>query len=37
MDLKASLWRDQGRWLIFILLPLVALAYRRGWFEEITQ
>jgi len=24
-------WRDQGLWLVLLLLPLVALAFRRGW------
>jgi len=27
----ADLWRDQGRWLLLLLLPLAALAFRRGW------
>jgi len=31
---RTSLWRDEGRWFLFGLLPLVALAFRRGWFEE---
>ncbi|MDH3453390.1 MAG: VWA domain-containing protein, partial [Gammaproteobacteria bacterium] len=24
-------WRDQGPWLVLTLLPLAALAFRRGW------
>ncbi len=24
-------WRDQGLWLVLLLVPLVALAFRRGW------
>jgi Ca-activated chloride channel homolog len=24
-------WRDQGLWLVLLLLPIVALAFRRGW------
>jgi len=24
-------WQDQGPWLVLILLPLAALAFRRGW------
>ncbi len=30
-------WLDQGRIFILLLLPLAALAFRRGWFETITQ
>jgi Ca-activated chloride channel family protein len=24
-------WRDQGLWLVLLLVPFVALAFRRGW------
>ena len=24
-------WRDEGHWLLLLLLPLAALAFRRGW------
>src|SRR5690606_30735004 len=24
-------WRDEGPWLLLALLPLAALAFRRGW------
>lgn len=24
-------WRDQGLWLVLLLVPLVALGFRRGW------
>ncbi|HJU26454.1 MAG TPA: tetratricopeptide repeat protein, partial [Rhodanobacteraceae bacterium] len=27
----AELWRDGGAWLLLALLPLAALAFRRGW------
>ncbi|MGH8211834.1 MAG: VWA domain-containing protein, partial [Rhodanobacteraceae bacterium] len=27
----ANLWRDGGAWLLVSLLPLAALAFRRGW------
>lgn len=27
----AARWRDQGPWLVLALLPLSALAFRRGW------
>ena len=30
-DLQTDVWRDQGPWLVLLLLPLVALAFRRGW------
>lgn len=28
---QAQLWRDGGAWLLLPLLPLAALAFRRGW------
>jgi Ca-activated chloride channel family protein len=28
---QANLWRDGGAWLLIPLLPLAALAFRRGW------
>lgn len=28
---QARLWRDGGAWLLIPLLPLAALAFRRGW------
>lgn len=30
--LRAEVWREQGPWLILPLLPLAALAFRRGYF-----
>ena len=24
-------WRDQGLWLVLLIIPFVALAFRRGW------
>jgi len=30
-DLRTDVWRDQGPWLVLLLLPLVAFAFRRGW------
>jgi len=30
-DREADVWRDQGIWLALAVLPLVALAFRRGW------
>ena len=28
---KFDLWLDQGSWLLLALLPLAAIAFRRGW------
>lgn len=28
---QANVWRDGGAWLLIPLLPLAALAFRRGW------
>ena len=28
---EADVWRDAGAWLAVLLLPLVALGFRRGW------
>jgi Ca-activated chloride channel family protein len=28
---KADIWRDRGAWLALLLLPLLALSFRRGW------
>ncbi|MEO7149202.1 MAG: VWA domain-containing protein [Rhodanobacteraceae bacterium] len=28
---QVQLWRDDGAWLLLPLLPLAALAFRRGW------
>jgi len=30
-DFQTDAWRDQGVWLVLLLLPLVALGFRRGW------
>lgn len=29
--LATDLWREEGPWLLLLLLPLAALAFRRGW------
>ena len=31
MDRTTDEWRDEGPWLVLALLPLAALAFRRGW------
>ncbi len=30
-DRTTDAWRDEGPWLVLVLLPLAALAFRRGW------
>ena len=30
-ELRTDIWRDQGVWLVVLLLPLLALSFRRGW------
>ncbi len=29
-------WQDQGPWLVLLLLPLAALAFRRGWLGVVV-
>lgn len=33
---KANIWQDEGRWLLFLLLPLILIVWRKGWLEEIV-
>jgi len=40
LDMQAAertseVWRDRGPWLLLVLLPLAALAFRRGWLAVI--
>ena len=30
-DVRGDAWREEGPWLVLLLLPLSALAFRRGW------
>jgi len=30
-EFRADLWREEGPWLVLLLLPLAALAFRRGY------
>jgi len=30
-EFEADIWRDQGIWFALLLLPIVALGFRRGW------
>jgi Ca-activated chloride channel family protein len=32
---SSELWRDQGLWLVILLLPFIALAFRRGWIVVV--
>jgi Ca-activated chloride channel family protein len=34
-DARAEQWRDEGPWLLLALLPLAALAFRRGWLSPL--
>lgn len=38
-DEKATtnLWKDEGHWLIWLLLPVALFAFRRGWFGSNTK
>jgi Ca-activated chloride channel family protein len=29
-------WRDDGPWLVLLVLPLAALAFRRGWLAAVA-
>ncbi len=33
--LFADLWREEGPWLLLLVLPLAALAFRRGWLTVV--
>ena len=35
-DLQADQWREEGPWLLLALLPLAALAFRRGWLGPLV-
>lgn len=35
MDAQADQWREEGPWLLLGLLPLAALAFRRGWLSPL--
>ncbi|MEJ2610402.1 MAG: VWA domain-containing protein [Candidatus Thiodiazotropha sp.] len=32
---QADQWREQGPWLLLVLLPLAAFAFRRGWIGSL--
>ncbi|HET7923438.1 MAG TPA: tetratricopeptide repeat protein [Rhodanobacteraceae bacterium] len=33
---ESSRWRDRGPWLLLLLVPLAALAFRRGWLMAVA-
>ena len=33
---ESARWRDRGPWLLLLLVPLAALAFRRGWLMAIA-
>jgi Ca-activated chloride channel family protein len=33
---ETALWQDQGAWLALLLVPLAALAFRRGWLLAVA-
>lgn len=35
-DLHGDAWQDRGPWLLLALLPLAALAFRRGWLVVLA-
>lgn len=34
---KTNKWEDQGRHLLWFLLPFIGCVFRRGWFEQIVS
>jgi Ca-activated chloride channel family protein len=34
-DVRAEQWREEGPWLLLAVLPLAALAFRRGWLSPL--
>lgn len=34
-DVQADQWREEGPWLLLLVLPLAALAFRRGWLSPL--
>jgi Ca-activated chloride channel family protein len=35
-DTRADQWREEGPWLLLVLLPLAALGFRRGWLAPLV-
>ncbi|MCG6970293.1 MAG: VWA domain-containing protein [Gammaproteobacteria bacterium] len=36
VNLKADTWREEGPWLLLLIAPFVALAFRRGWLGAMV-
>ncbi len=34
-DLQSTDWKSEGPWLVLLILPLAALAFRRGWLLSV--
>jgi Ca-activated chloride channel family protein len=34
-EVSADQWREEGPWLLLVLLPLAAVAFRRGWLSPL--
>ena len=34
-DLQTDLWREEGPWLLLLVIPLAALGFRRGWLAAV--
>jgi len=35
-NIAADQWREEGPWLVLLLLPLAAVAFRRGWIAPLV-
>jgi Ca-activated chloride channel family protein len=35
-DLQTEAWEERGPWLVLLLLPVAALAFRRGWLLALV-
>jgi Ca-activated chloride channel family protein len=35
-NVTADQWREEGPWLLLLLIPLAALAFRRGWLSPLA-
>ena len=35
-DMQGQDWKERGPWLVILLLPLAALAFRRGWLLSLV-
>ncbi|WP_455212571.1 VWA domain-containing protein [Kaarinaea lacus] len=35
LDLEADTWREEGPWLLLLIAPFAALAFRKGWLGAI--